>query len=298
MSDPQPDTQSGTPPSDRSPTHNVEFLDDHHLRVGTTDFFCAFPFDDAPEGFLQVMKGRELVERYIDLGRELRPQVVVELGIRRGGSTALLNELYGPDVLVAVELAARPAPALQRYIERRGLADVVRPHYGVDQADRPRLAQILDAEIGDRPLDLVIDDASHRYVETRASFELLFPRLRPGGKFVLEDWNGRHLVADQMAVTLRDTSRPDHDEIEQQINAAVDAQAADAGRREIPLTQLGIEFMLARASTGDVIRNVVVNRHWLVVERGADALDPREFRLADLVNDHSGFTTPVPDDVA
>ncbi len=173
---------------------------------------------------------------------------------------------------------------------------VVHPHYGVDQADRTRLQQILDDDIGDRPLDLVVDDASHRYVETRASFELLFPRLRPGGRFVLEDWNGRHLVADQMAAALRDSSRPDHDALEQQITAAVAAQEADAGRREIPLTQLGIEFMIARASSGDAIRNVAVNRHWVVLERGADPLDPRDFRLSDLVNDHTGFTTPVPEE--
>lgn len=282
--------------SDPRTPESVEFVDDNHLRVGTTDFFCAFPFDDAPEGFLQVMKGRELVERYIELGRELRPRVVVELGIRRGGSTALLNELYRPDVLVAVELESRPAPALRDYIEQRRLAAVVHPHYGVDQADPTRLEQILDDDIGDRPLDLVVDDASHRYVETRASFELLFPRLRPGGRFVLEDWNGRHLVADQMAAALRDSSRPDHDELEQQITAAVATQAVDAGRREIPLTQLGIEFMIARASSGDAIRNVAVNRHWVVLERGADPLDPRDFRLSDLVHDHTGFTTPVPEE--
>ena len=38
------------------------------------------------------------------------------------------------------------------------------------------------------PLDLVIDDASHLYGPTMASFEVLFPRLRPGGLYVIEDW--------------------------------------------------------------------------------------------------------------
>jgi predicted O-methyltransferase YrrM len=271
---------------------SATFVDDQHLRIGTTDFYCAFPFDDAPAGFLQVMKGRELVERYIELGRELRPRIVVELGIRRGGSTAMLSELLAPDTLVAVELEARPAPALRAYIAERGLTEVVRTHYGVDQADRPRLEQILDDDIGDRAIDLVIDDASHRYAETRSSFDLLFPRVRPGGQFVIEDWNGRHLVADQMAAALRDTTRPDHDEVEQRITAAVDAQLADAGQTEIPLTRLCMEFLLARASAGDVIRSVAVNRHWIVVERGADPLDKHTFRLADHVHDHAGLLSP------
>jgi predicted O-methyltransferase YrrM len=274
----------------------AEFLDDHHLRVGTTDFWCAFPFDDAPEGFLQVMKGRTLVDRYIELGRELQPRVVVELGIRRGGSTALLNELYAPDVLVAVELESRPAPALRDYIAGRGLGAVVRTHYGVDQGDRAAMQQIVDDEIGDRRIDLVVDDASHRFVETRASFELLFPRLQPGGRFVLEDWNGRHLVADRMAAALRDPSRPDHDDRVRRISAAVEAQSAEGGRPEVSLTQLGVELLLARASAGDAIRDIVVNQHWIVLERGDDPLDPLTFRVADLFTDHDGFTTPVPED--
>ena len=39
------------------------------------------------------------------------------------------------------------------------------------------------------PLDLVIDDASHLYRLSRRAFELLFPRLRPGGLCALEDWS-------------------------------------------------------------------------------------------------------------
>jgi hypothetical protein len=35
----------------------------------------------------------------------------------------------------------------------------------------------------------VIDDGSHLLEETTRSFGTLFPRLRPGGLYVLEDWN-------------------------------------------------------------------------------------------------------------
>ena len=37
-----------------------------------------------------------------------------------------------------------------------------------------------------------MDDASHTYEETKASFEFLFPLLRPGGIYVMEDWNWAH----------------------------------------------------------------------------------------------------------
>ena len=35
----------------------------------------------------------------------------------------------------------------------------------------------------------MIDDGSHLLEETRACFETLFPRLRKGGLYMLEDWN-------------------------------------------------------------------------------------------------------------
>ena len=40
--------------------------------------------------------------------------------------------------------------------------------------------------------NFVIDDASHTYEETRASFEFLFPLLSPGGIYVIEDWSWAH----------------------------------------------------------------------------------------------------------
>ena len=53
------------------------------------------------------------------------------------------------------------------------------------------LKQIILRELADE-LDLVVDDASHTYEETKASFEFLFPLLRPGGIYVIEDWSWAH----------------------------------------------------------------------------------------------------------
>jgi len=47
-----------------------------------------------------------------------------------------------------------------------------------------------------------------------------------------------------------------------------------------------LELVLARAGTHDVIREVTVMNNWLVVKRGADAIDPMSFRLTDLAKDH------------
>ena len=68
-----------------------------------------------------------------------------------------------------------------------------RTHWRTDQRDRDKLEAIVAAEF-DGPLDLVLDDASHLFVPTRTSFELLFPRLAPGGLYVIEDWAWEHWV--------------------------------------------------------------------------------------------------------
>ncbi len=64
-------------------------------------------------------------------------------------------------------------------------------YYRTSQDDEAKLEEILAQEF-DGPLDLVLDDASHDYQLTRASFEILFPRLRAHGWYAIEDWQWAH----------------------------------------------------------------------------------------------------------
>ncbi len=68
---------------------------------------------------------------------------------------------------------------------------VVRHHGNVPQADRESLRRIIDEDF-DGTLDGVVDDASHMYDHSLASFETRFPRLRPGGMYLIEDWSWAH----------------------------------------------------------------------------------------------------------
>ena len=79
-----------------------------------------------------------------------------------------------PEVLVSVELSGERALALDTLIAQRGLGDRAHVHHGVDQADGPALAGLVDDHLAGRPLDLVVDDASHLVGPTRASFNVLF----------------------------------------------------------------------------------------------------------------------------
>ena len=174
------------------------FTEGNLLRVGGHDFHCEDPPRTTPPGQFPVHKNPDLVENYIATIEELRPSRIVELGINRGGSTALISELARPEKLVAIELDEIPVAILTEYVEREGLTSTVRPHYGVDQSDRSRLAEIMRAEFGSTPIDLVFDDASHLYEQSRSSFETIFPLLRPDGVYVIEDWRCQHRYADSV----------------------------------------------------------------------------------------------------
>jgi hypothetical protein len=158
-------------------------------------------------------------------------------------------------------------------------------YYGTDQSDQGRLASILDDEFGDQPLGLVVDDASHRLNETRASFEALFPRLRPGGLFVIEDWNKQHLVSRDLGAALADPSP----ELKEQVLGRL-AQ----GPPDTPLSRLVIELILVQAESDEFVREVRVNRRWALVYRGRGDLDQRALRLSDLITNDFGFCCSAP----
>ena len=84
----------------------AEFIDERTLIVDGVAFACEFPVRDAG-GHLAVMKDRAMVERTMALVERLSPRRILEVGIWRGGSTALLASLARPEQMVAIDLLAR-----------------------------------------------------------------------------------------------------------------------------------------------------------------------------------------------
>ena len=222
-------------------------------------FWDREPIDMRQADFL-VAKPRWLVERYAALIGELRPEYVFELGIFQGGSTAFLAEFARPRRLVAIDRMPGKRRRLEEFAARRHLDDVVRTYGGVDQADRDMLAEIVDREFEGHALDLVVDDCSHQYEATRDSFNELFPRLRPGGLFVIEDWAWAHT-------------------------------ALEAGPTEglfpdqVPLTRLVFELVLAVPSVPGLIADITVDAGAVIVARGDAATDPRGFDVSACSNE-------------
>lgn len=267
-------------------TAEVRYTGDRELVVDGTTFSFGFLHGDPGDRIL-LMKEPTLVERTIRLVRDLAPQRILEVGIFHGGSTALLASLARPELLIAIDIAEAPVTKLHDHLERTGLDASVRIHYGIDQADAATLRAILDADLGDALLDLIIDDASHRYAETRRTFELTFARLRPGGTYIIEDWDGEHAVSDLLRARLgHDGARRPEDA---ELWAAVDARLAASPDGPPPtLARLAAELVIARACPRDLIRSVTVEADWITIVRGDDPLEDG-FALDDLLHDHDGL---------
>jgi predicted O-methyltransferase YrrM len=147
---------------------------------------------DLGDECFRLYKHKRTVDQYDRFWRSVpafRPRRIMEIGTFDGGSVAFWNEFFAPDKLVAIDLASRADSSyFRKYVATRGLETKIKTYWNTDQTDVDRLRSIVESEF-DGQLDLVIDDASHLYGPTKKTFETLFPRLRPDGLYVIEDWS-------------------------------------------------------------------------------------------------------------
>jgi predicted O-methyltransferase YrrM len=135
-----------------------------------------------------ILKSEPYLRVYEDLASSFSPRSILELGIFQGGSYVFLDKLFKPRRMSAVDIRPQPVAPLLHYLSRTDNRFV---HFGTSQRDGEMLRQIILRELADE-LDLVVDDASHTYEETKTSFEFLFPLLQPGGIYAIEDWSWAH----------------------------------------------------------------------------------------------------------
>ncbi|NLE10838.1 MAG: class I SAM-dependent methyltransferase [Actinobacteria bacterium] len=233
----------------------LHWLDDETLVCAGTTILAVFDdrsqeLQSTPERFI-LMKSRDMVDWYErTFAGEDRPRRVLEIGIFKGGSVALFSEMWDPERLVAVDIAAEPVAALTEYVARCDLRDSVKPLYGIDQADREMMRSIIAEEFGGAALDLVVDDGCHFYQETKAAFEAVLPFVRPGGTYVIEDWGWAHWPG-----VWQEDGGPWPD--------------------KPAMSMLVLELAMLCASRSDLIESMEITPGLIVVRRGeAEAVDP------------------------
>lgn len=109
----------------------------------------------------------EVYEREMDRRTEV---ALLEVGVWQGHSIAMWGEYFRNSTVIGLDI------------------DVSRCLFDVDvrQCDATNEAQIADV-LGDSMFDYIIDDGSHRPAHQVRSFELLWDRVKPGGKYFIED---------------------------------------------------------------------------------------------------------------
>ncbi len=105
-----------------------------------------------------------------------------------------------------------------------------------------------------QPLDMIVDDASHFLLETRASFNILFPYLSPGGCYIIEDWGWAHWSAKNW------DGRP--------------------YREKPPLTNLIFELTMLCASRPDLVASIFLIPAYVVIRKGRGACEPGNFDIS------------------
>jgi predicted O-methyltransferase YrrM len=111
---------------------------------------------------------------YWRLARQIGPAGrILEVGVENGGSMRMWQELFPEGLVVGVDIN-----------ENADWAGAVKI---VASQDSPEMAN-LARKVSPGGYDLIVDDASHDGHLSQKTFRLLFPLVKPGGWYVLEDW--------------------------------------------------------------------------------------------------------------
>lgn len=246
-----------------NPLSQLNWLNDLSLQIKDVHFYLSIDTKELQDGrsigdsFL-LGKRRSMVEQTAVLGQNGSIKKVFEMGILQGGSIVLYDQLWSPDKLVAIDHDTSASTALLDYINKRNKNNIIKPYYGVNQADRSAMENILNAEFPNRDIDFIIDDASHLYQETRKSFNLCFPYLKPDGFYCIEDWAWAHWEGDYW---------------QNGGNSFLNGKTA--------MSNLLIELFMLAASRPDFIKSIIVEHSTIVIKKGDGEVPVNNFNIGD-----------------
>ena len=242
---------------------NLCWKDDSHLTINDVSFNLSCDTKElqtntsSKDSFL-LGKPRHLVEKAVAISHKEKIKKIFEMGILQGGSVVLYDQIFQPQVIAAIEYSAEPVNALTEYIAKYKKGSIVKPYYGVNQADRSAMGKILSSEFPRKDIDLIIDDASHLYKETKEAFNISFPYLRKGGLYIIEDWAWAHWSGDYW-----------------QNGQTPGLAGKDA------MSNLLIELFMLAASRPDFISDISVEHSTITVRKGTGDLPKGDFDISE-----------------
>lgn len=108
---------------------------------------------------------------------------IVEIGSLEGGSTAAFHFYFFNSIIECLDINFER----HKFVSKR-----INKNY-VDQSSEEQLKLFINKKFKKKDLDIVIDDGSHKEKDILITFKNLFPIIRKGGWYVIEDisksWN-------------------------------------------------------------------------------------------------------------
>lgn len=213
-----------------------------------------------------LRKTPKAVESYQALAPMLQGCNMIEVGVDQGGATSFFTKLYKPEKFLALELSTEPVKKLVDFLSEHDPQKTVQLQWGVDQADIETVTRHVQETFADKKLDLVVDDASHLLQPSTITFETLFPRLRQGGVYIIEDWSLDHQLEQFIAA---DTGQSDE---VASLRQAV--EAADNPKPVKPTSLLICQLVLAAARNPEWIPSIKLFKGYCEVRRGVADIAP------------------------
>lgn len=142
---------------------------------GPSDNWQALNYTDVYSAYLEPLRDESLRLLEIGIGAtgEKWDARIVH-GRNTGGASIKMWEAYFPNAeIVAIDI--NPA----KYLDN----DRVQTHL-IDQSNENQLSEFASQQA---PFDLIIDDGSHHPAHQQLTLSLLFPKLRSGGLYIIED---------------------------------------------------------------------------------------------------------------
>lgn len=122
-------------------------------------------------------------EQYFEPIRDL-PLKLLEIGVQSGASLRMWKQYFPNAQIVGLDYFDVMPMEEERIKIVQGQQNDIK---------------VLEGALLNGPFDIIIDDGSHQNPDIMASFEYLFPRMKPGGIYVIEDttctyWDKTHNV--------------------------------------------------------------------------------------------------------
>jgi SAM-dependent methyltransferase len=211
-------------------------------------------------GRISILKHKQFLEIYKKLSLAQDINSVLELGFFQGGMPLFLADVVQPEKILAIDWN-HPTKELSALLARTKIKTKIELVGGIDQGNAVSIRKLVKRAFGSEPLDLIIDDCSHYYPQTKICFENLFGYLKPGGKYIVEDWGWTHWPGSNW-------------------------QGPASHFHDMPsMSNMIFEFVMALASKEDMISSIEIpSSYCCIVTRGPALAHGEVMSLKDVIN--------------